>query len=215
MKRILVVVGLVVGTAASAAAQFMGMPVWNSPKGGTGVTISGDMGLPNEDMGKGTAFGARASVGLANITLTGGISTWTPDNANDAITSFGADAAFRVIGGSLMPVAINIQVGAARTNEVPVPVLGNVARTNIIAGAGISAGLPTPGVSIEPYVSVTNRWQIIEGDSESRVGVTFGANLGFGMFGVHVAYDTSSDNGTTQSILGIGAHVSLRAPLGM
>jgi hypothetical protein len=173
------------------------------------------MGLPNEDMGKGTAFGARASVGLANITLTGGISTWTPDNANDAITSFGADAAFRVIGGSLMPVAINIQVGAARTNEVPVPVLGNVARTNIIAGAGISAGLPTPGVSIEPYVSVTNRWQIIEGDSESRVGVTFGANLGFGMFGVHVAYDTSSDNGTTQSILGIGAHVSLRAPLGM
>jgi hypothetical protein len=215
MKRILVVVGLVVGTAASAAAQFMGMPVWNSPKGGTGVTISGDMGLPNEDMGKGTAFGARASVGLANITLTGGISTWTPDNANDAITSFGAGAAFRVIGGSLMPVAINIQVGAARTNEVPVPVLGNVARTNIIAGAGISAGLPTPGVSIEPYVSVTNRWQIIEGDSESRVGVTFGANLGFGMFGVHVAYDTSSDNGTTQSILGIGAHVSLRAPLGM
>jgi hypothetical protein len=56
---------------------------------------------------------------------------------------------------------------------------------------------------------------IVSGNTESRVGVTFGANLGFGMFGVHVAYDTMSDNGTSRSVIGLGAHVSLKAPIGM
>jgi hypothetical protein len=215
MKRILVVAGLTLLGSVTAAAQFPGMPVWNSPKGGTGVTINGDMGLPNEANGKGTAFGARASVGLANLTVTGGASTWTPDALNEAISAFGAGLAFRVIGGSLMPVAINIVTGAARSTEAGSG-LGTVpAATNIIAGAGVSAGLPTPGVSIEPYVSVTNRWVIVSGNTESRVGVTFGANLGFGMFGVHVAYDTMSDNGTSRSVIGLGAHVSLKAPIGM
>ncbi len=44
MKRALLVMGLFAFAAASAAAQWTGMPVWNSPKGGTGLTISGDYG---------------------------------------------------------------------------------------------------------------------------------------------------------------------------
>jgi len=210
MKRLLVTAGLVTLLAAPVAAQFQGMPVWNSPKGGTGVTINGDLGLPGEDAGKGTAFGARASFGLANLTLTGGLASWTPDGFDDPLTSVGGGAAFRIIGGSLLPVAINIIVGAARTAEAgPIP-----ASTNIVAGGGLSAGLPTPGVSIEPYVSVTQRFVAVSGfDMESALGVTFGANVGFGMFGLHLAYDTVSDNGTSASIFGIGAHVSLKAPI--
>src|SRR3990172_6579239 len=118
MKRILTSAGLVLLCAAPAAAQFAGMPVWNSPKGGTGVTISGDFGMPGAGAGKGTAFGARASVGLANLTLTGGTATSTPDGRTEALTSFGGGATFRVIGGSLLPVAINLITGAARSTAI-------------------------------------------------------------------------------------------------
>ena len=212
MKRILAVVGLAALAASPAAAQFAGMPVWNSPKGGTGVTINVDMGIPSEDAGKGTAFGGRATVGLANLSLTGGVTTWTPEAASEAITSFGGAAAFRVIGGSLLPVSINLLVGAARTSELATVI---PATTNVVAGAGVSAGLPTPGVSIEPWITLTNRWAIVSGNTDSNVGVTFGANFGFGLFGAHVAYDTQSSGGVTRSVIGLGAHVALKAPIGM
>src|SRR5205823_467945 len=131
MKRILMVLALVAFAVSPAAAQWAGVPVWNNPKGGTGVTISGDLGMPNSDLGNGTAFGARATLGLANLGLTAGLTSWKPKGAADAVT-------------------------------------------------------------------------------------TVGANVNFGMFGVHVAYDSESyGGGVTGGIIGIGAHVALKAPIGM
>lgn len=213
MKRFFLAAGLATLLATPAVGQYYGMPVWNSPKGGTGVTLNGDFGLPGEETGKGTAFGARAAIGLANLTVSAGVSTYSPDGLDEAFTSFGGSAAFRVIGGSLLPVAVNILVGAARTGEVDAGVITFPAMTTIVAGAGVSAGLPTPGLSIEPYVTVTNRFMSANSNTESAVGVTFGANLGMGLFGLHLAYDTMSNNGVTQSIFGIGAHVALKAPI--
>jgi hypothetical protein len=213
MKYVLMVSALVGTLVAPAAAQYWGMPLWNSPKGGSGVTVSADYGKPSDGWGSGNAFGARASVGLANITLTGGVSTWEPDGATDGFTSVGGAAAFRVIGGSLMPVAINLQLGAARVSEVtPLP-----AMTRLTVGTGISTTLPTPGMSIEPYLSLTNRWYKASGidDVESNFGWTLGANLTFGMFGVHVAYDSESGGSESQGILGVGGHFAFRMPLGM
>ena len=43
-----------------------------------------------------------------------------------------------------------------------------------------------------------------------------GANVGFGMLGLHIAYDSEKlDGGGTAGVLGIGAHVALKAPIGM
>ena len=39
MKRMVSMVGAVMVLAAPAAAQWLGMPTWNSAKGGTGVTF--------------------------------------------------------------------------------------------------------------------------------------------------------------------------------
>src|SRR3989442_4601090 len=72
MKRGLTILALTLGAASPAAAQLAGMPVWNNPKGGTGITISGDYGKPNDNAGGGNAFGARASLGLANLNITAG-----------------------------------------------------------------------------------------------------------------------------------------------
>ena len=65
MKRGLVILALALGVTSRAAAQWAGLPVWNNPKGGTGVTISGDYCKPNNASGGGNAFGARASLGQA------------------------------------------------------------------------------------------------------------------------------------------------------
>ncbi len=212
MKRVTLVAGLLAIAAAPAAAQLAGLPVWNSPKGGSGLTISGDYGSPNADAGGGNAFGVRGTLGLANLAITAGLSSYKPDGASNSATSIGGNATFRVIGGSLLPVAINLQVGAASITASGSPnVLG------IIAGGGISAAVPTPGVSVEPYLSVTNRWSKVSGLSgtTSEIGWTIGANVGMGMFGFHVAYDSQDYGGTTGGIIGLGAHVSLKAPIGL
>lgn len=216
MKRLLALAALSV-CAAPLAAQWSGMPAWNSPKGGTGVTINGDLGMPNSDGGKGTAFGARATLGLANISLTAGLASWKPKGASESTTSLGGVVGFRAIGGSLIPVALNIQLGAGTSSAIngtaTVPKM-----TNILAGAGLSVNVPTPGLSIEPYVSISNRWHKLSGVSgtDSNIGWVIGANVGFGMLGLHLAYDSEKlGGGTTSGILGIGAHVSLKAPIGM
>ena len=213
MKRMLAALAAAAFMVAPLAAQSFGMPNWSSPKGGTGVTINGDLGLPNSDAGKGTAFGARASLGLANISLTAGIASWKPKGATESTTSVGGVAGFRAIGGSLIPVSLNIQLGASTASSYgAVPKM-----TNILAGAGLSVNVPTPGLSIEPYLSISNRWHKPSGGStESNIGWVIGANVGFGMVGLHLAYDAEKlDNGSTAGVLGIGAHVALKAPIGM
>ena len=215
MKRIMMVLALaaVAAAPAPAGAQWLGMPVWNSPKGGTGVTISGDFGVPNQNAGKGTAFGARGSLGLANLQLTAGLATWKPDGAPESFTSVGGNAAFRIIGGSLLPIALNLQIGAATIGAAN----SSPSATRLTAGGGVAVSVPTPGISIEPYLSLTNRWTKVSGVSgtNSGFGWTLGANANFGMFGVHLAYDSQSQSGTTRGVFGLGAHIALKAPIGM
>ena len=88
MNRVLSAAALAVTLATPAAAQWAGMPVWNSPKGGTGITISGDYARPNADWGKGNAFGARGTAGLGSLSLTAGFTSWKPEGAS-AVKSVG------------------------------------------------------------------------------------------------------------------------------
>jgi hypothetical protein len=218
MKRVLLVVLAGAGLSGPVSAQWLGMPVWNSPKGGTGITISGDYGKPNADWGKGNAFGARGTLGLGSLSATLGFASWNLPGTAPTVKSIGGDAAFRVIGGSLLPININLLVGGGRSTASGAPTT-----TNIIAGGGASLTLPTPGVSLEPYVSVTERWHhvgstaVIPSSTNSNLGWTIGANLGFGgVMGAHIAYDSESlGGGSTGGILGVGLQFTLKVPLGM
>src|SRR5436853_1458542 len=218
MKRMLLVIAAaVLAGVTPLAAQWLGMPAWNNPKGGTGVTINGEVGVPNTDAGKGTAFGARGTLGLANISFTAGVASWKPKGASASSTSVGGVAQFRVIGGSLIPIALNIQLGAGTASAITSGTVTSPKFTNILAGAGLSVNVPTPGLSIEPYLSVSNRWHKPSGGSTvSNIGWVLGANVGLGMLGLHVAYDSEKLNGGgTAGVIGIGAHIALKAPIGM
>ena len=216
MKRTWILVAaavLAVGSAAPASAQFIGMPVWNSPSGGTGLTISGDYGKPNDNnFGGGSAFGGRATLGIGMLSVTAGVASFSPSPAGASkITSLGGDVAFQVIGGPLVPVKVNIQGGAAHTSA-------DSGITVVTGALGIGVTLPMPGISIEPYISPGIRYTKVNtlfGSSKANFGFAIGANVGFGMLGVHIAYDHSKLLGQNISTFGVGAHLALKVPLGM
>src|SRR2546428_3498074 len=79
MKRsALVVTVCAVLVVPPAAAQWTGMPVWNDPKGGTGITVSGEYGKPDSAYGKGNAWGGRDALGEGTVTLTAGVGPHKP-----------------------------------------------------------------------------------------------------------------------------------------
>src|SRR5437899_5442440 len=217
MKRIATIAAVIMFAATRAVAQWAGMPVWNNPKEGGGVRVEGARGFPNSAGKSGTAFGARATLGLANISFTAGVSSWKPSGYSQSLTSVGGTAQFKVIGGSLIPVALNFQLGGSTTSSVDTGTVTLVPKlTTFFGGAGVSVNVPTPGINIEPYLSISNRWRKPSGGSTaSNVGWVIGANVGFGMLGLHLAYDSQKVGGVTRGDIGIGAHVALKAPAGM
>src|SRR2546422_1478229 len=137
MKRsALVVTVCAVLVVPPAAAQWTGMPVWNDPKGGTGITISGDYGKPNDNYGGGNAWGGRAALGVGTVTLTAGVATYKPKGSSDATTTVGGQAAFRVIGGSLLPFAVNLQAGAGTSAKITSSSYNYAKRTSVTGGGG-------------------------------------------------------------------------------
>jgi hypothetical protein len=221
MKSTAVVIGFLALLAAPAAAQWLGTPTWNTPKGGTGLTIYGDYGAPNDSAGKGNAFGGRVAVGVGTITLTAGVASWKPENFNDRVTSYGGTAAFRLIGGSLIPVSLNLQFGAAHSAEVTSGTQTLSAQTTVTGAVGLSVPLPTPGFSIEPYFSPGIRYHKFStvptgvSDHQTNFGWVVGGNFGFGLVGIHLAYDSEKFDNGTHGIFGIGANVGIKLPLGM
>jgi hypothetical protein len=112
-------------------------------------------------------------------------------------------------------VNVNAIAGAGTAQDVPLGVLTTADITTIVAGGGVSVTLPVPGFSIEPYLSVTNRWNKYTGlDTESDIGWTLGANVGLGLLGLHAAYDSQDRFGPagTAGVLGVGVHIGFSVP---
>jgi len=212
MKRAALTLGLAL-LAAPAAAQWLGEPAWNDPKAGTGFTISGDYTRPNNDAGGGNAFGGRVTLGAGTFTLTGGVSSWKADLVSQRITTFGGTAAFRLIGGSLIPVAVNLQFGGGHSLEITSSTVAAPVQTMLFSAVGLSVPLPTPVVRVEPYVSPGIRYHHYANGApnQTNFGWVIGANLGFGPIGIHLAYDSEKfDNGTRHGVFGVGANLGLR-----
>lgn len=206
MKRAIVAIAVAMLMVAprAAVAQLAGMPNWNNPKGGTGIRIDGDWGAPNTDAGGGDAFGARGTLGLGSLSVGLGFDSWKPDVGNTA-TSWGATGAFRILGGSLMPVSLNVQAGYGNSSDLDL-------KTYTLA-AGLGVNLSIPGISLSPWVSAGERWHDVASTTKGNFGWVIGADVGLGIFGIHAAYDSESlQGGGTGGVLGLGAHITLNTP---
>src|SRR5207244_8978450 len=142
-----------------------------------------------------------------------GVSSLKTDIDPVKVTSWGGNAAFRLIGGSLLPFSLNLQAGAVRTSAVE-----GQKQTHVIGAVGVSVPLPTPGISIEPYFSPGIRYRNLgpSNGSSTEFGYVFGANLSFGLLGAHVAYDNERQKGGGNvGVFGVGLPLDLHRPLGM
>src|SRR2546430_17066030 len=111
MQRAMLVLGLFAFVAARAAAQWLGMPSWNSPKGGRGVGIAADYGQPNADAGKGSAYGGRVAFGAGSALLTVGGAAWKPENSSARVAAFVGALRGRLDGGRVSPGAADLRLG--------------------------------------------------------------------------------------------------------
>ncbi len=217
-----------------AAAQLNTLPVYYSPRARPGLTLSGDYarGL-NDDSRKNTALGVRADLGLSVLTLGVGLGTVNPHvgpGARGNELQYMGHAAFQLLGGPSIPVAVSVQGGIGYLSyqfTTQTGAVQDVATVNVPLGLGIALVLPTPGFSFEPWVAP--RYSIhrvrLDGDTNAQggLGVSGGISLGFARgLGVHAAMDwvrlredrsgTPNLVGVDPVAVGVGVHYRVRLP---
>lgn len=193
---------------AGLGAQVAGLPVRNAGIG-TGIGIAADVGFPNADLGKGTAIGATGFVGLGPLGVTASVDRWTPKDA-DAVTSIGGTVNLKVFGGPLIPLAITMQGGAARTRTGPAG--DQVTTWHFPAGLGLGVTIPNPAFSIKPWlaprVDVVHQSGagIIDG-TRAKFGISGGIDVGFlSGISLRAMYDrVSAGGGLHPAVLSLGA----------
>jgi hypothetical protein len=214
MKRALLVLGCItlaaLGNPGRAFAQLSGMPVWNSPKGGTGVTIAGDYGSPDSLGGKGSIYAGRVVLGVSALTVSATVGVRNPEGTSPNVTEYGGTGALRLIGGSLIPLSVNLQGGVARFS------VASVKTTRATAAVGFAIDVPTPFVSVEPWIAPGLRVIRTSGQTNTQFGVAGGLTVGIGMLGLHAAmdYETLPGGGHTRTV-GLGAHFAIRPSFGL
>jgi hypothetical protein len=203
-------VALALGLSASqAAAQLLANPVYFSPKGGVGLTIAGDFGRGlNNQSGKTQAYGGHLTLGLPMVAITVGGGLWDSRVA-------GADKEVQFMGAAevgvlKMPVAISIRAGAGYIKDIAG---AGTTTMNFPIGVGLALNVPTPSLSVEPWVAPRIHIARASGGgasvSSTDFGVSGGLNLGLPMgLGFHVAGDYLDEAIT----VGIGIHYKITIP---
>lgn len=208
---LLVLVALAAGTVP-ARAQVTGLPVHNAGVAG-GLTIGGEVGFPDEDYGKGTAFGARGTLGLGPVGIGAVISRWNPKGPADAHTAVGGYLNLKVFGGPLVPLSVTLQGGAEYAKS------GGVRAVHAPIGLGIALKIPNPALAIKPWLAprldlVRTSGSGITTDTESNFGISGGVDFSLlGGLGFGVAYDrTWAGNDLNPSVFSAGVNYAIKIP---
>lgn len=234
MKRLttimLAVAGLMVAVRP-AAAQLQALPVYFTPKGGTGLTLSGDFGrVSSAKFGTlsstvhPTTIAGRATLGLPFFTVGVGVGIYDPKIATAGTeTQFAATAAIKVLGGPLIPLAVSLQGGVGSLKS------GTTSQTNFPIGVGVALNIPTPGASLEPWLAGRIHINSVSagGSSGSQMGYGISGGISAGLpigVGIHLGIDWAKFNGKPTSplvslrpdvqslVVGVGLHYSIKIP---
>lgn len=196
--------------AGAAEAQVTGLPVHNSGVT-SGLTIGAEVGFPDADYGKGTAFGARGALGLGPFGVSAVISRWNPKGAGDAQTAVGGALNLKVFGGPLIPLSVTLQGAAEYTSNDGVKVL------HTPVGLGFALKIPNPALAIKPWLAP--RLDIVHvtttgTDRETNFGLSGGVDFSLlGGIGFGVAYDrTFVGDGLNPSVFSAGVNYAIKIP---
>ncbi len=210
IRRILGVTSILALTVSGrSAAQNPGLPVINNGVG-TGLTLSGDVGFPNNAAGGGTAFGATGKVGLGPLGVTATVSRYKPDG-DGSYVSLGGTVNWKVFGGPLIPFAVNLQGGASHTSDEGASIW------HFPVGLGFSARIPTTVIGVKPWVAPRIDISRASDNGVSNTDTNFGFSAGIELnllsgLGFHASYDYVKADGASPSIFGVGVHYGLNIP---
>ena len=209
---------LAAGHAGGLVAQVAGLPVRNAGIG-TGFGIAADAGFPSTAAGKGVAIGATGALGAGPLGFTASVARWDPKGPGDKITSVGATANLKIIGGPLIPLSVTLQGGAARYTVTASTIEGDpldLKTWHFPAGIGIALTIPNPVFSIKPWVAPrVDVLRVTQSDggtasqvtnTESDFGISGGVDLGFlNGLTIRAMYDrVFRGEGVNPSVLSIG-----------
>lgn len=212
------VLALSAAAATRASGQVLGLPVENAGVV-SGLGLSFDGGLPNDEAGGGHAFGATAALGLGPVGVTARVSRYSPDIA-EPLWSAGATLNYKVFGGPLVPIAATLQAGAGYSSPdfacVP-PGACDVNEWRFPVGLGISLTIPNPALAIKPWIAP--RVDIVRSslDGASSTETDFGVSGGVQLnlltgLGLHATYDLMMSEPENRGIFGAGLHYNFRIP---
>ena len=198
--------------AAPLGAQVLGLPVYNHGVG-SGISVNGDIGFPNDKSldANGTVYGVTGAFDVGPLGLTATMASGASEGG-DSHTSFGGTANFKLFGGPLIPIGISFQAGAAWTT-IPG---ANLDVLSVPVGVGIALSIPTPGLSIKPWIAPRMQMTRTSGavdDTATDFGLSAGVNFGLLMgFNARVAYDYYSHDDIKPSTWSIGAGWNFNVP---
>src|SRR5918995_5355463 len=174
-----------------AEAQVRAIPVYNSGIP-TGIALYGDVGFPNEDAGKGTAFAVSGRAGFGPFGATAVLATFNPEGAGDNDLSVGATLNYKVFGGPLIPLSVTLQGGIGYSKPDIGLLPGDEDELRFPVGLGFALTIPNPMVAIQPWLAPRLDITRVSGGGLSETETAFGLSGGIelnllGGFGVHAA----------------------------
>lgn len=211
LTRVLALTALLgAGLTPRGHAQVTGLPVRNDGVT-SGLTFGAEVGWPNGDYAKGTAYGGRAAIGLGPLGVSAVVSSWSP-NGRPSQTGLGGYLNLKVFGGPLIPLSVTLQGGAEYTS------VGGTKTVHAPIGLGIALKIPNPALAIKPWIAP--RFDLVHTSGAALSGTTkkFGISGGLdfsllGGFGFGAAYDrTFRGSGVNPSVFSVGINYTLKIP---
>jgi len=211
----LLILALVAGVRR-AEAQVRGIPVYNNGIP-SGIGIYGDVGFPDEEAGKGTAYAVSGRAGFGAFGATAILSTFDPDGSGENDVSVGATLNYKVFGAPLTPLSVTLQAGIGYSKPDVGLLPGDEDELRFPIGLGFALMIPNPALAIQPWIAPRVDVVRLSGggisDTETNLGLGGGVELNLlNGFGVHAAYDRVFIDGGDPSTFGLGAHYAFRIP---
>ena len=206
--------------AVPARAQVLGLPVYGAGVS-SGISLNADYGFATTDPGsaKAKTIGLTGGVALGPLGVTATYASTNPEGAGDNQSSLGATANMKVFGGPLIPVSVNAQVGVGYWNVKDGFAPGvDQKYVNVPVSLGIALNIPTPGLSIKPWIAPRMQYSRTSGgadDSQTKFGISAGVNLGLiGGINGRIAYDQISlDNNVKNKVFSVGLGWNFNVPV--
>jgi hypothetical protein len=179
----------------------------------SGLTIGGEVGFPDADYGKGTAFGGRGALGLGPFGISAVVSSWNPKGPASSQTGVGGYLNLKVFGGPLIPLSVTLQGGAEYRSQ------SGIKTIHAPIGLGIALKIPNPALAIKPWIAprldiVRVSGSGISSDTDENFGISGGIDFSLlGGLGFGAAYDrTWAGNGVNPSVFSAGVNYTLKIP---